>query len=179
MNTALLVIDVQQALTSGKYQMFESQRVIERINHVLQVARAAGAPIVVVQHEEQDGPMKFGGGGWQLDPGLQVLPTDVRVRKATPDSFNNTPLQSELQARNIEKLVICGFQSEYCIDSTTRRALALGYPVTLVSDGHSTLDNGVLNAAQISAHHNETLRMMDSFGPRVATVPASEVRIES
>jgi len=82
-----------------------------------------------------------------------------------------------LQARGITKLVICGFQSEFCVDTTTRRALALGYPVTLVADGHSTTDNGVLKAAQISAHHNETLANIDSFGPRAEAVPASQVRI--
>jgi len=57
--------------------------------------------------------------------------------------------------------------------------LALGYPVILVSDGHSTVDNKVLSAAQISAHHNETLASIESFGPRVRAVPASEVRVEA
>jgi len=75
--------------------------------------------------------------------------------------------------------VICGLQSEFCVDSTTRRALALGYPVTLVSDGHSTLDNGVLTAAQISAHHNQTLATLDSYGPRVTTVLAEDVRFDT
>ena len=42
--------------------------------------------------------------------------------------------------------------------------MALGYPVVLVSDGHSTVDNGVLSAAQISAHHNKTLASIESFG---------------
>ncbi len=176
MNTALLVIDVQQIMSSGKYAVFESRQVIDRINQVIQSARDAGAPVVVIQHEEQDGPMKRGSDGWKLDPGLGVLSSDIHVRKTTPDSFHNTELRAILQARGIEKLVICGFQSEYCVDSTTRGALALGYPVTLVADGHSTLDNGVLQARQISAHHNETLRTMESFGPRVETIPASEVR---
>lgn len=66
----------------------------------------------------------------------------------------------------MDRLVVCGFQSEFCVDTTTRRALALGYPVTLVADGHSTTDNGVLSAAQISAHHNATLTNIVSFGPR-------------
>ena len=177
MNTALLVIDVQQILSSGKYAVFESRQVIDRINRVIQMARDAGAPVVVIQHEEQDGPMKFGSDGWKLAPELHVLPSDILVRKTTPDSFHDTELQAVLEGRKVEKLVICGFQSEFCVDSTTRGALALGYPVTLVADGHSTLDNGVLQAKQISAHHNETLRMMESFGPRVETIPAADVRI--
>jgi hypothetical protein len=49
--------------------------------------------------------------------------------------------------------------------------------VVLVADAHSTLDNGVLSAAQIIAHHNITLGNMTSFGVRAAVVPAAAVRI--
>jgi nicotinamidase-related amidase len=114
--------------------------------------------------------------GWRLDPDLQVQSDDVYIRKATPDSFHNTGLLAELQARGVKSLVICGLQTEFCVDTTTRRALALGYPVTLVADAHSTLDNGVLSAAQIIAHHNETLSKMESFGTRVSLVPAAQVQ---
>jgi nicotinamidase-related amidase len=123
-------------------------------------------------------PLAYATDGWQLAAGLDALPTDLYLRKKSPDSFHKTELQSVLHARGITKLVICGLQSEFCVDTTTRRALALGYPVTLVSDGHSTMDNGVLTAAQISAHHNETLANITSFGPRVRAVPAGEVKIE-
>ena len=65
------------------------------------------------------------------------------------------------------------------MDSTVRRALALGYPLVLVSDAHSTVDNGVLSAAEISAHHNTTLANIGSFGPRVTLTKAAEVRFEA
>jgi len=69
-------------------------------------------------------------------------------------------------------------QSEFCVDSTVRGALAHGYPVTLVSDGHSTLDNGALRAAQISAHHNATLVNLGSYGPKVTAITANAFAIE-
>lgn len=178
-DTALLVIDVQRALCSGPYEVFESRRVIERINLVIAAARSAGAPVVVIQHEENGSPMAFGAEGWKLDPDLLALPSDPHVRKTAPDSFHGTDLAALLDARGIRRLVICGLQSEYCVDSTTRRALALGYPVTLVADGHSTMDNGVLTAPQISAHHAATLSGIDGFGPRVTAVPAAAVRFGS
>lgn len=178
MRTALLVIDVQRALTSGEYEAFESRRVIDRINHVIRLARSSGAPVVVIQHEESGGPLAYASDGWELDPDLNALPSDSCVRKQTVDSFHNTELNALLQDRGISNLVICGLQSEFCIDSTTRRALALGYPVTLVADGHSTVDSGALKAAQISAHHNVTLAKVESFGPRVRVVPASQMRID-
>jgi len=179
MTTALLIIDVQHGLCSGEYEAFEVKRVIERINVVSRKTREAGAPVVVIQHEAPDGPLQYGTEGWNLAAGLDVQSTDIRVRKRATDSFHNTDLQAVLQAHGVKKLAICGLQSEFCVDTTTRRALALGYPVTLVSDAHSTMNNSVLSAAQITAHHNETLASITSFGPRVVAVPSSEVKIDA
>jgi nicotinamidase-related amidase len=178
MTTALLIIDVQRGLCSGDYEVSESRRVINRINQVAGLARQAKLPVVVIQHEEPGSPMAHGAEGWKLDPELQVQPSDVYIRKTTPDSFHNTDLLAVLQTRGIKQLVVCGLQSEFCVDSTMRRALALGFPVTLVADGHSTMDNSVLTAAQIVAHQNDTLSKMDSFGPPVRVVPAFDVQFE-
>lgn len=177
MTTALLVIDVQQALCSGPYEAFESRHVVDRINHVIRVARQAGTAIVFIQHEEEGGPLAYESDGWKLDAELDAQPSDLYVRKTASDAFHNTELHAILQTRNVTALVVCGLQSEFCVDTTTRRALALGYPVTLVADGHSTMDNGILTAAQIIAHHNATLKNLDSFGLRVRTMPAAEVQI--
>ena len=179
MTTALLIIDVQQALCTGRWACFEADRVIGRINTLIAAARAAGAPVVVVQHESVDGPLDHGSSGWQLAPALQVQPGDVRVRKRATDAFHETELHALLQARGVTRLVVCGFQSEFCVDSTVRRALGLGYEVTLVANGHATLDNGVLSAAQIAAHHTLTLAHVDSYATRVTPLRASEVRFAS
>lgn len=176
MPSALLVIDVQAALCSGPYEAFEAKRVIDRINLVSGRMREAGALVVLIQHESTDGPLVHGSPGWQLADGLAVATSDVRLRKTATDSFHRTELHELLQSRGIDRLVVCGLQSDFCVDTTVRRALALGYPVTLVSDGHSTLDNGLLTAAQISAHHTLTLSHIDSFGPRVTPLAAAEIQ---
>ena len=173
--TALLIIDVQHALCHGEYAGFEADRVIANINLVSERMREAGGFVVIIQHESPTGEFMRGADGWQLARGLTTAPTDVIVPKTATDSFHKTTLQSILQERGITDLIICGLQSEFCVDTTTRRALALGYSVTLVADAHTTLDNGVLKAAQISAHHNETLANIDSFGPRVVAIPAKSV----
>ncbi|MDM8348732.1 cysteine hydrolase family protein [Pseudomonas sp. sp1636] len=178
MTTALLIIDVQQALCTGAEAAFDIDRVIARINRVAEQARAAGLPIVLLQHEESHGSLRFGTQGWQLAEGLVTSPDDLRMRKSTPDSFLRTDLNQRLQEWQITRLLICGLQSDYCVDTTTRRALALGYEVVLVADAHSTVDNGVLCAAQITAHHNATLANITSFGARAVVVPAADVRVE-
>lgn len=174
-NSAVLVIDVQRALCEGKYAMAEADAVIGRINGVLAKARAAGLPVVMVQHEAPDGMLDHGSPGWELARGLQAEPGDHLVRKTSPDSFHKTDLQSQLQSLEADHLIVCGFQSEFCVDTTVRAALRLGYPVTLLADGHSTLDNGVLSAADISRHHNETLANIESFGPRVTLKAAADI----
>ena len=167
MPVALLIIDVQQALCSGDGAVFDSQGVIDRINRVAAGARGAGAPVFLIQHEAAGTPFAYNTPGWQLAEGLETRPTDISMRKTATDAFHRTPLQALLQERDVDALIICGLQSDFCVDTTTRRALALGYPVTLVSDAHSTVDNAILRATQISAHHTATLANIASFGPRV------------
>jgi len=179
MTSALLIIDVQHALCGGDDAAFDIDGVIKRINSVSARARAAGVPVILIQHEEADGPLQHGADGWQLDARLQLSDADLRLHKTACDSFYQTKLQDLLLSRGVDHLVICGLQSEFCVDSTARAALARGYPVTLMADGHSTVGNGVLTAAQISAHHNTTLASLGSFGPRVTPIPAAEIRLSA
>ncbi len=179
MTSALLIIDVQRALCEGEYAAFDIEGVIARINAVAAKARAARAPVVFIQHEEEEGPLAHGSPGWRLDERLEVAPVDLTLRKTAPDSFHRTELKELLDARGVDRLIVCGLQSDFCVDSTTRAALAHGYPVLLVADGHSTTDNGILSASQISAHHTRTLQNISSFGPRVTPRAADAIHIES
>jgi nicotinamidase-related amidase len=171
--TALLVVDVQQALCTGEEAAFDIDRVIERINALVTNARSTGAPVIFIQHEEDGGLLQFDTDAWQLAKGLAVRPGDLRVRKMAPDSFDNTGLQSLLQERGVERLVVCGLQTDCCVNATVRGAAALGYEVVLAADAHSTVDNGA--ASQVIADHNKALAA--NLGASVAVVPVIEVRI--
>ena len=177
MTSALLIIDVQQALCCGDDAAYDIERVIDRITTLSAQARTVGVPVVLIQHEEADGPLQWGTLGWQLDTRLAVCESDLRVRKTATDSFYKTELQDLLASRGVDRLVVCGLQSEFCVDSTVRAALARAYPVVLVSDAHSTMGSSVLTAEQISAHHNTTLANLGSFGVRVTPVPAVNVQL--
>jgi nicotinamidase-related amidase len=181
MTTALLIIDVQQGLcendSEGNGAAFESPQVIARINTVSAKARVAGVPVIFIQHESASGYLEFGTAAWQLADGLHTTPTDLKLRKTTPDSFLRTDLQALLQQHAVTNLIICGMHTEFCIDTTTRRALALGYPVVLVADAHTSAGNAHLSAPQVIAHHNTTLTNISSFGPRVRAVLAGDLRL--
>ena len=172
MSAAVLVIDVQQGLCEGEGRAWDSDAVIARINTVTAKARAVGVPVFFIQHESGPGYLEHGTPAWQLAHGLNAWPDDQRLRKTTPDAFLRTDLEARLRALKVDELVVCGMHSEFCVDTTTRRALALGFPVTLVADGHTSAGNAALAAPQIVAHHNATLTNISSFGPRARAVPA-------
>lgn len=178
MDTALIIIDVQRLLCEGRWACEDADAVIARLNQAIATARAAGAPVVFVQHEGQDpeDPMRHGQPGWALAPTLDVRAGDPVVAKTTCDSFHQTGLQALLERLQVRRLAIGGMQTDFCVDTTIRRALALGYPVALLDDAHTTVDNGVLTAAQIRAHHGRTLSQIDSFGVRVQPVAAADWR---
>lgn len=176
MKAALLIIDVQQGLCEGEGQAFDSPALISRINALAQKMRQAGLPVVFIQHESGPGYLEYGTPAWKLASGLQAQAGDRFVRKTTPDSYLRTDLQEVLQAQGVSELIICGMHTEFCVDTTTRRALALGYPVILVEDGHTSAGNAVLSAVQVIAHHNATLTNISSFGPRVQTRRAADIQ---
>jgi nicotinamidase-related amidase len=153
--TALLIIDVQMFGFEETNPVYKSDQLLINIGGLLTQARKAGVPVVYVQHSEPE--EMVGKPPWEIHPAIVPGPNDVVVQKCHPDSFQDTGLQSELESRGIKKLVVAGMQTEYCIDTTCRRAYSLGYEVTLVKDGHSTWDTDSLTAAQIIVHHNNVL----------------------
>lgn len=175
MLTALLIIDTQRALFDADPRPLEADAVLARINTLADRARANAAPVFFIQHETPAGDLAHGSKGWQLQPKLVVRPGDQHVRKTTPDSFLRTDLQDRLRAAGVNRLVVCGYASEFCVDTTVRRAAALGYPVVLASDAHTTHDKPHASAAQIRAHHNATLPEVTSFGPVITAVAAAEI----
>jgi nicotinamidase-related amidase len=174
--TALVVIDVQVGMfdTPGQPPVPDGEHLLDKITGLIAEAREAGAPVVYVQHCEGPGePLAEGTEGWEIHPLIAPLDGDVIVKKRTPDSFLDTALGEELGSRNIKGLVLAGMQTEYCVDTTCRRAFSLGYDVTLVKDAHGTWDGDDLSAAQIIAHHNEVLGNWFAMA-----VSANEVRFE-
>lgn len=172
-STALLIIDVQVGIIEGS-GAYRGREVLEQINNMLSKARAASVPILYVQHDGEKGhPLESGTKGWLIHPEIKRNEGELVIRKRASDSFFETTLQRELDARGIKHLVIAGCMTEYCVDTTSRRAITLGYDVTLVSDAHTTVDNKQLTAAQIIAHHNALLNGFDA-GPHAITVKRAE-----
>ncbi|HWC76893.1 MAG TPA: isochorismatase family protein, partial [Blastocatellia bacterium] len=87
-------------------------------------------------------------------------------------------LERELAARSIRHLIVTGAMTEYCVDTTCRRAASMGYDVTLVADAHTTLDNELLTGGQIIAHHNAVLGNIGAGGHAIKIKPAADVDLD-
>jgi nicotinamidase-related amidase len=174
MKQALLIIDVQKGLFVPEPQPFEAADIINKINGLTARARTTGIPVIFIQHEDAT-ELVHASDAWQLAPELIVEPGDLTLRKTTPDSFLRTDLSQLLSEHDIDTVVICGYATEFCVDTTTRRAAALGYDVQLVEDAHTSHDKPHAPAAWIRNHHNQTLPDIGSFGSIISTIRSDQL----
>jgi nicotinamidase-related amidase len=173
MKQAVLVIDMQRGLCDHAPRPSEADEVVRRINALTARARAAGVPVAFVHHEAAY--LVPESEDWQLAAGLHAEAQDMRIRKTTSDSFLRTPLDAWLCGQAVQRVVICGFASEFCVDTATRSAAAHGYEVLLAADAHTTHDKPHASGAWIRAHHNATLSDITSFDVPIRAVPAAEI----
>jgi len=170
-NAALVIIDVQSAFFDKDYNVYvyRGEEFLSTIKRLIIRARKAGVPVIYVQHDGDKGtPFEPGKSGWPIHPAIAPQEGELVINKRTPDSFYGTTLQAELESGGIRSLIIAGIQSDWCVDTTVRRAYSLEYDVTVVEDAHTTCDTKVLKAPQIIAHHNSI------FGGRFAKLKKAD-----
>jgi nicotinamidase-related amidase len=158
--TVLVVIDVQNIMfeTPGM-PPFEGERVLETIAGLIASARDNGVPVHYVQHTTEGVGSEFEADShnWLFHPAIAPKPGDTVSRKHSYDAFWNTDFEAILDKLGARKLVFCGLQTECCVDTTVRSALAHGFESILAADGHSTYDKEFVTARTIIDLHNDVL----------------------
>jgi len=143
---------------TGSDPIYKGEELLDSVEQILLKFRSLGVPIIYIQNMGTKGdPDEPGTQGWQIHQAISPLDNEITIQKTTPDSFNKTDLRKKLISLNIDHLYIVGLQTEYCIDTTVRRAYSYDYRVTLIEDAHSTWDSHDLKAIQIIEHHNSVL----------------------
>lgn len=146
-DAALLVIDVQEGLDNPRLGPRNNPDAEKRIADLLAAWRAAGKPVIHVQHMSTE-PQSL------LRPGLpgnaikkEALPIagEPLFQKNVNSAFIGTDLDAHLRSRGIESLVMVGLTTAHCISSSARMAANLGFKVTVVADatathGHTSYD---------------------------------------
>ncbi|MDE2184792.1 MAG: cysteine hydrolase [Alphaproteobacteria bacterium] len=166
---ALLVVDVQKAMfASGAPH--DGRAVVARIAGLLEKARGSRAPVFFVQHD--------GGPGDEFCrdlPGFAICdevmprgePVIVKTRRS---AFTGSDLEARLRAAHVDHIVLCGMQTEFCINAALMGAVDRGFRVTAVRDAHTTFDSEIMPAEKIIALHHRVW-----LGAPAALAPASEV----
>ncbi len=172
--TVLLVIDMQAGVLPG---CFDERGVLSRTDALVRRARSEGVPVVWVHHD----PVGVGTPDWELAAPLARAVGEAIVRKSYRDAFADTDLRTVLDGYGATRLVVAGAQSDFCVRTTTQRAAAEGYDVTLVRDAHTTIDtiaDGVRIAGeQIVAHTNMYFAGLRYPGQEFAVARHDEVAL--
>lgn len=152
--SALLVVDMQRAIRLDHPPAREFDRVVARLNDIIVAMRSRNRPVLFIRHADQDGSWRGDGEGWPILPELLFAPSDLIIDKTSCDAFRQTRLKEALADLDVRSLLIGGYATEFCVDTTIRSAASHGYAVTALSDAHTTRDRPHLDAEVIITHHN-------------------------
>lgn len=160
-NRALLVIDLQRGAFDGvRWSVIaEPDRLIGNALTLVRAARMSSMPIIFLQHCEGAGEVfEEGSVQGQLHESLAPLPSEKVLKKYASSAFEKTDLETALKDLEVEEVVLCGLQSEFCVSNTAKSALKLGFGVVVATDGHSTWPSKNESASAISARVNDELQ---------------------
>jgi nicotinamidase-related amidase len=139
----LLVIDVQNEYFNGKLPVTYPPGSLANITEAVDEANLHEIPVIVIQHTaaRPDAPTFIKGSeGWHLHPEIAKRKYSILLQKSLPSSFAGTGLKTWLKEQAITTLVISGYMTQMCCDTTSREAFHRGYTVKFLSDATDTLD---------------------------------------
>jgi nicotinamidase-related amidase len=151
---ALLIIDVQEALKL--YKQPHVNETIETVNRLILNMEQQGHLIVYVRHNELGSEFEPQKELWQLHDNL-IMKGDVVIDKWHHSAFYQTKLEEMLKEKNIQDVIICGFQTEYCIDATMKTGHFLNFNMTLIKEAHHTFDQEYFYKERIKMHYESQL----------------------
>jgi ureidoacrylate peracid hydrolase len=165
--TALVIIDMQNHFVAegapGEVPL--AREIVPVINRLAGAVRASGATVVWIQTTSGGAPEHWSNyhkhmltperrvarlesldetsAGFEIYPELQVLPTDLRIKKIKYSAFiaGSSDIDRTLRSRGIDTLLIAGTATNVCCESTARDAMMLDYRVTMLSDAVATWTN--------------------------------------
>lgn len=168
MQTALLLIDVQQSFTARPYwSETDLPAFLSRTNTLLQGAARRGIPVVQVFHVDTparaDNPFAHESGLVRPLDGLLPFDPALRVEKHRHSALVGSGLPVWLHENGIRRLIVAGIRTEQCCETTTRHASDEGWEVDYVTEATLTFamqtsSGATLSAAQIKERTETVLQ---------------------
>ncbi|HME27335.1 MAG TPA: cysteine hydrolase family protein [Acetobacteraceae bacterium] len=170
---ALVLIDCQNTYREGTMSLAGVEPALAEAARLLERARGAGIPIVHIQHDSGPGsPYDITAPIGQISDVVAPKAGGPVITKHFPDSFIQTDLEQQLRAVGVTKVILAGFMTHMCVNSTARGAFNLGFQPTVVAVATATRDlpgsdGDVVSAAALQAASLAALR--DLFAVVVPT----------
>ncbi|KQT09072.1 isochorismatase [Methylobacterium sp. Leaf399] len=177
--SALVMIDLQNTYREGVMRLEGVEPALLEAQSLLARARAAGIPVFHVQHDAGPGsPYDVTAPIGAISPEVAPQGDEPVIVKTFPNAFVGTDLQAQLEAAGVKSVILAGFMTHMCINSTARGAFNLGFSPTVVASATATralpgLDGGIVPAAALQAASLATLGdLFAVIAPTVAEIGA-------
>jgi nicotinamidase-related amidase len=150
--SALIIVDAQNTYRTGVMALEGVEAALDQCQLLLERARKAGIPVIHIQHDAGVGtPYDVTAEIGAIADKVAPVNGEPVVVKNYPNSFVQTDLHEQLQKLGVKNLVIAGFMTHVCINSTARGAFSLGYAVTVAADTTATRSLPVIGGGAVRA----------------------------
>ncbi|MBU3132607.1 cysteine hydrolase [Clostridium gasigenes] len=171
-NIALLVVDVQNALVLG--EPYNREAVISNIKKLVEISRENEVEVIYIQHSDEiAGELEPNCDGWQIYKEVGPISGEKIITKNYNSAFKDTTLKEYLDNKGINKLIITGMQTEYCIDTTVKVAFEYGFKLVIPENTNTTFNNGNMLAKDLYEYYNFNI-----FKNRFAIIESVDNTIE-
>ncbi|QEE40160.1 MULTISPECIES: cysteine hydrolase family protein [unclassified Methylobacterium] len=154
---ALVLIDIQNTYREGVMRLSGVEPAVAEAAILLKRARESGVPVFHIQHNAGPGsPYDITAEIGQISQEVAPQDGEAVITKAFPSSFVGTDLEDRLKRAGVTDLILAGFMTHMCVNSTARSAFNLGFHPTVVASATATRDlpapdGSVVPAAQLQA----------------------------
>ena len=177
--SALIMIDCQTTYRQGIMQLEGVEPALQVCAELLERARVAGSPIIHIRHDAGVGsPYDVRAEVGQIASIVAPRDGEPVITKLYPSSFEKTDLDARLKAYGVTDLVLAGFMTHVCVNSTARAAFNHGYRPSVVASATATRSLPKVGGGSLSASDVHTVALAaltDIFAivvPDASGVPA-------
>ena len=141
-NATLLVIDVQVGMHDPSKGQRNNPYAEASLGRILNAWRDAGRPLIHVRHNSINAASVFHAShpGNAIQEFARPLDGEPLIEKSANCAFVGTDLEQRLRDAGVDTVVIVGFVTNHCVETTARTAGDLGFNTYVVSDATAAFD---------------------------------------
>ena len=152
----LIIVDMQTALIGA--EPYNMAVVIENIKALLNACRKRQIPVIYIQHDGGSGDeLEHGSTGWTICKEIAPLPNDKIIEKQYNSAFRKTGLREYLDEIEAKNIILCGMQTEYCLDATCKVAFEYDYKVTIPQSTTTTFNNDFTSGKDLTEYYENQI----------------------